>query len=582
MMRRLPKLALTPLLPRLLTIRTFGGGGVPFQHPSAESQGLRDGKNSANMADPLLYSAPSTCGRVIGRDKDVVSLWQNLLTGKRLQVICGIDGVGKSSIATEFCECAKKSNRFSCIHWFDSASGYSLDDQLNQFIVRMQGRREKDVLLVFDDVADPDALVAKLPTHPHVFVLMTTSKQVDSCAKYHAAKAQPLSDKASNELCQHLHGFHEGVLELCNAVGNVPILIHLATKLVQNEVLSADEIAARLKHGSGDVLSVSSALQLLLEIALGQLLQEYPLARKILGAAACLHLNDISSSVFDSLCREAGAGSDSDGSCYERFGERCSELGITTHKWDADCFAMHPLVAKGLRQMSPRAVDVACSAVSGLWPRRWRNMGTDAAMSLVWHVVAIRRVFEEQSQPLPPALLTAMDKAATYCAHAEGCELRLAASLWLTILESMETLGSGATLSEMGRVAHECGKTLHFLGDPTADNVLAKASTYTAAAFGAASFECALVLVVQCPYLADDETTLKQLRCGINAIRQALISTDAVMSKEEARQAEEGLFVLLGRQIQVMQAMGEPEENTAAVWREMKAIGSKLQPPAKR
>lgn len=130
-------------------------------------------------AAPLLCRVPSAlCSQVFGRDAEVFRLWQSLLSGRRLIVLHGVDGCGKSVVASAFCDHARRSTRFSCIFWFDAnpeTQSSPLMAQLKQFYSEVKGRLEADVLLVFDGAANVSDITDLIPPRPGVFLLVTTN-----------------------------------------------------------------------------------------------------------------------------------------------------------------------------------------------------------------------------------------------------------------------------------------------------------------------------------------------------------------------------------------------------------------------
>lgn len=143
---------------------------IPFQSGSTSS------------SSSLIYQVPVLASRLVGRQKELLFLWQQMLRGKHTFIVTGVDGIGKSAFCAEFCDRARRSNRFSCVHWLSIGNGESaaLKEKLKKLFSSMTGRRELDVLLVLDNIPshEMDATLAVLPTHSQVYFLLNTTGEV--------------------------------------------------------------------------------------------------------------------------------------------------------------------------------------------------------------------------------------------------------------------------------------------------------------------------------------------------------------------------------------------------------------------
>lgn len=490
----------------------------------------------AEAAHPLLYQVPVLAARTVGREAEVRALWQNLLSGRRFQVLAGVDGIGKSTIAAEFCDTVKHSQRFTCIQWFNGQ--HALKSQLQHFFSSMKGRKEKDVLLVVDDVASPEEVLELIPEHRGVYVLMTTSaSDVASSTKLACLTPPALSPQASQQFTSELT-FSEELADVFHNLGYVPLLMHVAALLIEGDVCDAAQLSRLLVEKGvrhDDTLSISAALAVLLDIGIPELEKTYPHARATLRVLSCFHTSDISDAVVGAVVGDAAGD----------FSVAAAQLGIFSLKWEEGAFALHPLVAKVLRGPCAGPVLAAASdALLRLWPRRWRGMGSQVAYNLVWHTHAVAQRYAACGVALPPALVTSLDRSATFLAHVEARDLPVAAAMWYTIYEQYMARAEPPNADSV-RVLRECGRLLHFLKDERAEAVLQRAWADCVAVHGRGSAEAALVLGCLGPYLPATDANLSLVEEAVAVLEGHLASVDVVLAREEVRMVWQTICVLL-------------------------------------
>lgn len=501
-----------------------------------------------NDAHPLLYQVPVLASRTIGREAEVRTLWQNLLAGRHFQVIHGVDGIGKSTIAAEFCDTVKHSQRFSCIQWFNGQ--HALASQLQHFFASMKGRKEKDVLLVVDDVASPEAALPLLPEHANVYVLMTTSAvEVPNTTKLATLSPSALTPQSSQQFVAELT-FSDGLEAVFHNLGYVPLLLHVASLLMAGDVCSPTQLRRILEEKEvrkDDTLSISAALAVLLDIGVAEMAKKYPNARELLRVIACFHASDISDVVVGAVVGDAAG----------QFAVDAAQLGIFSLKWEEGAFALHPLVAKVLRGTPTAAPTLhqAADALLSLWPRRWRGMGSHTAYNLVWHSYTISQHFIESQVPFTDALMTSMDRSAAFLAHVEARDFSTAVEMWLRIQEAREQQQRPPSADSV-RMLRDCGRLLHFLKDARAEAVLQQAWRDSVAVHGRSAAESALILGCLGPYLPATPDNLALVEEAIAVLEGRLSSVDLVLGKEEVRMLWQTIFVLLMCKGQYMTEMG--------------------------
>ncbi|KEG06489.1 hypothetical protein DQ04_13681010 [Trypanosoma grayi] len=521
-------------------------GAAPTTPPPQQQQQQQEAENAPH---PILFNVPVMC-RTVGRDAELLTLWQNLLSGRRFQAITGPDGIGKSTLAAEFCDRVRRSERFTCIHWLDAKD--ALPSTLMHFFQSMKGRKEKDVLLVIDGVQDPQAALRLIPEHANVYALLTTTADVDNSAKLGVLKALPLPPSAASQFPNILEAgdLASAAGEVLHAVGYVPLLMHMACCLMESEAIGQEELKHQLnaKGVLGDgVLSISHALNVLLDIVLDALETQNPGSTRHLLVLSFFDFSSISHAIVDAVFGDGEA---------EAFAMLAAGLGICEQRWDDTSLTIHPCVAQALRSRADdTCVAESAKVLQSLWPRRWRGAGSSVAQELVRHTRAICEGSDVRQLPFTDDLLLCLDRSATFLALIEGKDLPTAAELWLRVVEANQKIERRDT--EAVRVGRECGRLLHFLRDDRAGAVLRYAFGLAREVHGKQSAEAALILGCYAPYLSTSRDAIRTLQEGTESLEKRVASVDAVLGKEEERMLHETIFVLLLRQGQMLQELGE-------------------------
>lgn len=154
--------------------------GIQSNDPLSSSANHHTTTASGNTSfSSFIYEVPVLTSRLVGRQQDLLFLWQQLLRGKHTLLVTGVDGIGKSSLCAEFCDRASRSGRFSCIRWLSAGNRkiVELKEDLRKLFSSMAGRRERDVLLVLDDVPSDkvEETLSILPTHEQLYIVLNTS-----------------------------------------------------------------------------------------------------------------------------------------------------------------------------------------------------------------------------------------------------------------------------------------------------------------------------------------------------------------------------------------------------------------------
>jgi hypothetical protein len=171
-----------------------------------ESAMQREQKREQEQAAPPIINVPSICSRCVGRDNDLFHLWQRLHQGKRILVLEGVDGVGKSTLAVAFGEHARRSGRFTCVQWIDGR--VPVASQLQTFLKDVQGRKEIRVLFIFDDVANPATVLNLIPPSDAFCAVITTTTTNDG-QRFNPSTASYMTNFV------HVHQVTSPALEAC-------------------------------------------------------------------------------------------------------------------------------------------------------------------------------------------------------------------------------------------------------------------------------------------------------------------------------------------------------------------------------
>nr|CCC89267.1 conserved hypothetical protein [Trypanosoma congolense IL3000] len=505
--------------------------------------------DGAPQADPILFDVPMVA-RVIGREAEIMHLWQGLLAGRRRQVITGPDGIGKSTVAAEFCSRARRSGRFTCIHWFDWCD--SVQSRIAQFFRSMKGRKEKDVLLVVDGVVDLKLALQTLPDHPSVYVLLTTPADASSDSKVSVLKTLPLTVGATEQFSQvvTLEGVASAHVDVLHAVGRVPLLMHVACSLMEHGAITPEALQRELVSkgvGAEDTISVSHVLRVLLDVALKALELDWPGGTKQLQKLALLDIHGIHYSIVDSIVGD-GRG--------EKFAMLLSSLGVCGQRWEEPSLFVHSCVAQVLRHDVESGDLAQCAEVLlSLWPRRWRSVGSGTAYELVRHTAQLLSCFDARGLPLSDGLLLGLDRCATFLAHSEGKDLKEAAEFWMRVVSEHQK--EGECTAEAVRVGRECGRLLHFLRDKRAADVLRYTYDLAVTVHGKQSPEAALILGCYAPYLSPSRESVQLLGEAATVLKTRVGCSEAALGREEEHMVLETVFVLLMCQGQILQELGE-------------------------
>lgn len=497
------------------------------------------------QADPCLYSVPTWATAVTGRNADVLTLWQRLLSGQRIQVVHSIDGLGKSSLVSSFCECARSSGRFSCIQWFD---GLGAADRVSEFVRNMKGRKESDVLFVLDDVESVASALESVPKRDNLYVLVTTSKLGDGA--YPTMDVAPLGTAPSVSFFLDTNLSDTACEGLANAFQGVPLLMFLASRLIATgkaEVAAILGVVSAASNVEG-ALSVSMAVKGLVELALSTLSESQVSTLVVL---AHLHTASLGEELVEFVAGRHGlAGGE--------FSAAADALGLVSFTGDDTCVRIHNSVRDVLRDRAGSVtLPMVATMLLSAWPQRMRGRKAQLAAELPWHNLALLAAFRNSGVALTECMLRSLDKGASYLALQEGTHLGLAAEQWEPVLEAAQCAPD--LTKEAIRTARDLGRVLYVLGRHVeAERDLRCALTWTERLYGRAHPMFGLVLGSYSPYLEPSEACLSQLDEGI----ASLTSQDQAFAAEEMKMIKEMLGVLMLCKAQTLTDLGKEVPDT--------------------
>lgn len=580
-------------------------------------------KDESPQPAPLLYQVPTFTNAIHGRDRDLFQMWQRLLNGKRIHIVTGVDGIGKTSFTAAFAEHAKRSQRFSCIHWFHGHE--DVVSQMREFLAEVNGRNEKHVLLLFDQVADVSAIVALIPPSLDFYAVINASgdagyRPFDACfaggRPYETPKETTFlkaTAKQKAELTPHTTSFQLGSIDqkdavqfieercdtllgealspLADRLGGVPLLLELACAILSatEAPTSVDALLklldANAPVGEEGLLSVTSTARCLV----GELIRLVSLRQgdvdPLLSNLALLNTEDINPGVVGAL-----AGDDA-----ERAHEILKDfnrLKIVSFAWDQeDSYRVHPLVAKILRERPGTDPIKAANAVFSLWPRRWRGSSETTALSIVGHTIALRSSLVPADHPVDkslasefrsiPPLAQCFDRAATYLSEVAGKRLETATALWYNIFQSqmdlpIETLLKDGDGENAARVAADLGKLMYRSHDPRCAIVLARAFDLASQVYGRDAATTAMVLVYRAKFLSETAENVKLLSSTAHKLSETC-TNDKLLSLEDEKMQREGVFVLLVAAAKLSEAVKEGPEAADFLWKSIEKAQESLE-----
>ena len=562
----------------------------PNAQKAAESLGIdvnaqTEPLEESMQAAPMYFKVPACARRLVGRDKQLMFLWQSLLSGKRCHLITGVDGIGKSSMACEFADACRRTTRFTCIQWFDAQD--SLPSRLKEFYATVQGRLERDVMFIFDNVTDLASVAQYIPTNDsfHTVITMpvmdTSSMNAnrDFLNKYKAAifPCTPLDPNYSKEIVQMETLDPEVERKVCDYLANCPLLLRVAHHLLgSGEVTTPEELAKSLEdfHGKNDgVISISQTLQFLINMGIAKMEKEFENVniRDALTLLSCLNVENLSTGIIRSAIGDERG---------DDFAATAAAVGIFEPHLESDGWIMHPSVARSLRQDSSNLqahIDKAITYITEDWPRRMRGHGLQHAWHLVKHVEALQKVIPEGK--VTPEAVQLMNKAAMFLAHTEGKELALAAQLWKGVLDALATPAASTAMDaeEAAIVSLDYGRVLSRLGRHEQATVALNAALERCrAAFGEASVEAATATAATANYLPDAVKSLQLVKQAASALEHALDGSSAkVYGIEEVDLHRRNLFGLLVRTGQLIEALDQGPV-PPSLWKRLEALHKEI------
>lgn len=417
------------------------------------------------------------------------------------------------------------------MRWFNAK--HAVDEQLQSFFSAMKGRKERDILIVLDDVLNVEEVIRFLPDHMNCHFVITTASP-NKITERDRTYVLPVTPYATAHACTvaGIEDSSEAQL-LSKAMGNVPILMEISGKLYSNKAATLDALVQASNDAVvGESFSISKCLRNLVDLAIAHIEASLgdATAAKALSTLACFNVDDLSLPIIDAV------GGD------EEFPVISSTLGLLSHKWDGDAYSMHPLIASVLRERMGRCAE-ASEILSRLWPRRMSGKGNASSFLLVWHTVALQQAFASQGAALTEKHLINLDKAATYLALSEGRHLETAAWLWGVI--HSHNVATNTVTSDSVRVAKELSKLQYKLGKyELCEQTLKTCVSWSEALVGEKDPSHALLISLCAPLMPVNENSLATMGVASEVLVTDLTSSEAYTG-DERRMRIESLIVLL-------------------------------------
>lgn len=530
----------------------------------------------------MVYRVPVLATRIVGRQEELRLLWQQQLSGKHMQILYGVDGIGKTSLATEFCERAKYSGRFSCVLWV--VAGSCIEAQLERLFETLRGRAERTILLVIDGVKDVKGLLAQLPKHEQLYYLITTTDVEADVRKEKSevgfTMVKPLSLPDAREIqsaAQSSVSDQAAADKLYEYCEYVPLLVQLVIPLLTVGNMSPKTVLEALETQSPRVsgaVSVSSTTRVLVQLALDCAEKLCPGVTQSIARCSWLYFTALTEMSLSTVLAVSASQM-----TQELFVSVASQFHLLSPEWESSAFVMHPTVAGVLQpRVSVEEANALSAKIAALWPRRWRDVEKASAMPIIWHTYALMQCYKKEvvgekacgGGRLPDTLQHALDRSATFLAHFAGENLPLAAEMWFEVfcchekrcsssseIKGEVDLSNRAITKEGIRIGRECGRLLHYLRNEKAPRVLSVTAEWCKKYHGEQSVEYALVLSILAPYLFASLVHIALLMQCVESIEVGLTSNHNIVSVEERRMLEESKFVLLLRVGQMKKESGQ-------------------------
>jgi tetratricopeptide (TPR) repeat protein len=204
---------------------------------------------------PPIWSVPHNRNpNFTGREEQLMRLRSSLLSGhdaNRLQVLCGLAGVGKTQLALEYVY--RNSSEYSVVWWIVADESATLPSEFAGLAEKLGLRVEPepdqvrtiervrewldqsaDWLLVFDDARDPRELQPYLPRSPAGHVLVTSrNPNWRSIGRPFPIRVPPREDSVRFVLNRTGQDDEGAAFQLSALVGDLPLALEQAAAYVE-------------------------------------------------------------------------------------------------------------------------------------------------------------------------------------------------------------------------------------------------------------------------------------------------------------------------------------------------------------
>ncbi|MCL2811068.1 MAG: tetratricopeptide repeat protein [Clostridia bacterium] len=232
---------------------------------------------------PLALPSPPPGVKLIGREADIKRFTRGFRVGRKITIISGIGGVGKTEFAKEFVE--KKKRTLGRVGWFEYKSNFRdtllgvpglvrepkvpIEQRYDEILSHLRGLKRNDVL-VFDNVSigpdDGRDDIFKLPCR----IIITTRDSFDEVKNLQDVSVARM-DFLSELACADLFAYYReksastaeetDIKKIVSLAGRHTLALEFMATICREVNLSATDLLGKLKNEEFDLRGLSKEVE---------------------------------------------------------------------------------------------------------------------------------------------------------------------------------------------------------------------------------------------------------------------------------------------------------------------------------